>query len=158
MGGEDGKIPIFIMDNAPYHHKRQFLSFSAMKTKKDLIEEMVEKVGVTKIELPAKEGLRDAPLEIDLSEKYTDSLENAPADVAGHTSAAASRETWKWKYADRSTRDGTVPTMKELKETCIAHLRQNKPEALECELQKWMKGKSYEWLWTPAYCPWLQPM
>ena len=64
----------------------------------------------------------------------------------------------KWKYADLSTSDGTIPTMKELNDTCIAHLREKKPEALECELQKWMKGKSYEWLWTPAYCPWLQPM
>jgi hypothetical protein len=43
-------------DNAPYHHKRSFLSFSAMKTKKDLIEAMVG-VGVKKVTLPVKEGV-----------------------------------------------------------------------------------------------------
>ena len=48
-------------DNAPYHHKRSFLSFSAMKTKKDLIEAMVG-VGVKKVTLPVKEGVRTSPL------------------------------------------------------------------------------------------------
>ena len=31
-------------------------------------------------------------------------------------------------------------------------------EKLECNLQKFLRSIGAEWLWTPAYCPWLQPI
>ena len=44
------------MDNAPYHHKREFKSFSALKNKSELIEEMV-KAGVKEVTLPKNTAL-----------------------------------------------------------------------------------------------------
>jgi hypothetical protein len=61
-----------VADNAPNHHTRSLTSFSAIKTKKDLIESVV-KIR-TKATLLAKEGLRSAPLAINLCER-TDSTE-----------------------------------------------------------------------------------
>ena len=49
-----------------------------MKTKKDLIESMV-KIGVNKVTLPVKVGLRDTPLDIDLSERINLTEAYAPA-------------------------------------------------------------------------------
>jgi hypothetical protein len=44
------------MDNAPYHHKREFKSFSALKNKSEIIEEML-KAGVKRVTLPANKVL-----------------------------------------------------------------------------------------------------
>jgi hypothetical protein len=50
--------------------------------------------------------------------------------------------------------------MEELKEVCIAELQSTPQgrEKLECNLQKFLRSIGAEWLWTPAYCPWLQPI
>lgn len=52
-----------------------------MKTKKDLIEAMVG-VGVKKVTLPVKEGVRTSPLEIDLSEKINVTASYKPTGEA----------------------------------------------------------------------------
>jgi hypothetical protein len=118
------------------------------------------KTGITHVTLPAKPGVRNAAQRIELGEKFSDELPNAPADTAGHTSVDQTRETFKYKYAERSTRDGRIPTMEELKEVCIAELQSTPQgrEKLECNLQKFLRSIGAEWLWTPAYCPWLQPI
>ena len=69
------------------------------------------RIGIKHVTLPAKEGLRTEEKVIDLSETYSGTLPNAPADTDGHTSVTATRETFKYRYADRSTRDGAIPTM-----------------------------------------------
>ena len=118
------------------------------------------RIGIKHVTLPAKEGLRTEEKVIDLSETYSGTLPNAPADTDGHTSVTATRETFKYRYADRSTRDGAIPTMEELKQVCVTELNST-PEGklkMECDLQKFLRGNGHEWLWTPAYCPWLQPI
>ena len=117
-------------------------------------------IGIKQVTLPAKEGLRTEATRINIGETYSDTLPNAPADTDGHTSVSATREMFKYRYADRSTRDGTIPTMEELKQACVAELNSTAEGKLkmECDLQKFLRSKSYEWLWTPPYCPWLQPI
>lgn len=72
-------------DNAPYHHKRSFLSFSAMKTKKDLIEAMVG-VGVKKVTGLSIEVVGSADIVSEGGTEYSDSHRDrdlAPASMAG---------------------------------------------------------------------------
>jgi hypothetical protein len=151
------EMPVYMADNAPYHHKRSFTSFSAMKTKKDLIENMI-KVGVTQVTLPAKEGLRSAPNAIDLSERIDSTEAYAPAVTSNLSAANDSAEFFKYKYAERATRDGMIPTTEELKGVCVKEMNDNHQDKLQCDVQKLLKENGHTWLWTPAYCPWLQPI
>ena len=157
LGGQAGKKMVVIMDNAPYHHRRSFISFSALKTKKEIIEQMV-KIGVKNVTLPAN-AARATEVRIDLSETFDSSLPNAPDDKDGHTSKESERETTKFKYAERATSDGLIPTIPDLKDACVAELNKSTHRhLLQCDVQKFLHGKGHRWLWTPPYCPWLQPV
>ena len=85
-------------------------------------------------------------------------LKSIPADVDGHTSVNTDPETWKYRYAQNATRGGLIPTMPELKEVIIDHLSSTEDgqKKLECNLQKFLREKGHQWLWTPAYCPWVR--
>ena len=41
---------------------------------------------------------------------------------------------------------------------CIARRNENHSDKLQCDVQKLLKANSHTWLWTPPYCPWLQPI
>ena len=144
-------------DNAPYHHKRSFLSFSAMKTKKDLIEAMVG-VGVKKVTLPVKEGVRTSPLEIDLSDTINVTASYKPTTDTALTATDTSAEFFEWKYAASATKDGTIPTVPELKSVCVLEMNENHRDKLQCDVRKLLTSNGHTWLWTPPYCPWLQPI
>ena len=128
-----------------------------MKTKKDLIESMVE-IGVTKITLPSKPGLRDADIDIDLSERIDTTEAYAPAVNSNLSATDESASFFKYKYAERASRDGTIPTTEELKGLCVKEMNENHKEKLQCDVQKILKEAGHTWLWTPPYCPWLQPI
>ena len=128
-----------------------------MKTKKDLVEQMV-KIDVTKVTLPAKAGLRSAPLDIDLSERIEQSEAYAPAVSSNLSASDESASFFKYKYAERATRDGTIPTTEELKGVCVKEMNANHSHLLQCDVQKILKEAGHTWLWTPPYCPWLQPI
>jgi hypothetical protein len=128
-----------------------------MKNKADLCREM-EKVGLKKLTLPVKEGLRSVPLEIDITEKLDETRPNAPADTGGFTSTDENRDGTIYKYAGRATKDGKVPTIEELKGVCVKELNENHKEKLQCDVQKKLQFMGHSWIWTPAYCPWLQPI
>ena len=149
------------VQNAPYHHARGFKSFSAMSNKTELIKEMI-RVGVCKLTLPVKPGWegRDQPKEIDLRDKVQTEQPNLPEnDKKGHTSNEETRETHKYVYAETARKNNGIPTLPELKELCIAYIKQHNPALLDCDIQKFLRDNgNHEWLWTPAYCPWLQPM
>jgi len=158
------------MDNAPYHHKRAFLSFSAVKNKPHLIEELL-KAGLTSITIPAKEGVvgRENDTEIDLSKKYTVSRPNKPDDTDGEMSVADARVAEKFYYADRvGKKDPLIPTMEQLKEYALVKMQKLKEmknngeeggvDLLSCEVQLYLASKGHMWIWTPAYTPWLQPI
>ena len=131
-----------------------------MKNKLELIKEMV-KLGVTKITLPPRDVKgckRPTPLKIDLAGTYEATLPNHPDDKQGHTSNETERETHKYFYADRAKSDGSIPGMAELKELLIKEINEKHPELLQCDMQKELTKENYTWIWTPAYCPWLQPI
>ena len=48
--------------------------------------------------------------------------------------------------------------MKELQVAYLKWLKQNRPKKLECEFEKRMKDEGFQILWTPPYCPKLQPI
>ena len=128
-----------------------------MKTKKDLIESMV-KIGVNKVTLPVKVGLRDTPLDIDLSERINLTEAYAPAVTSSLSATDESASFFKYKCAERATRDGKIPTTEELKGACVKEMNDNHQDLLQCDVQKILKAAGHTSLWTPPYCPWLQPI
>jgi transposase len=46
----------------------------------------------------------------------------------------------------------------ELKVAFVSYLRDNKPEMLECKVEKFLHDKGFKVIWTPPYCPDLQPI
>eukprot|EP01048_Picozoa_sp_COSAG05_P000774 COSAG05_NODE_23_length_31591_cov_92.542995_27_plen_385_part_00 len=131
-----------------------------MKNKLELIKEM-NRLKVTNITLPPRDVKgcrRPQSIDIDLSKTYEAVLPNYPDDKKGHTSNEAERETHKYTYADKATSDGKIPGMEELKEILIKEITEKHKELLECDMQKELRSHGYTWIWTPAYCPWLQPI
>jgi transposase len=51
-----------------------------------------------------------------------------------------------------------VATVDELKQSYIVWLKRHKPERLECKFEALLKEHEFEVLWTPPYCPDLQPI
>jgi hypothetical protein len=51
-----------------------------------------------------------------------------------------------------------VATVQELKQSYMSWLKLNKPHRLECKFEKLLKDNDFEVLWTPPYCPELQPI
>jgi len=66
--------------------------------------------------------------------------------------------SFKYKCAERATRDGKIPTTEELKGACVKEMNDNHQDLLQCDVQKILKAAGHTWLWTPPYCPWLQPI
>jgi hypothetical protein len=82
----------------------------------------------------------------------------APAVSSNLSATDGSASFFKYKYAERATRDGTIPTTEELKGLCVKEMNENHKEKLQCDVQKILKEAGHTWLWTPPYCPWLQPI
>ena len=51
-----------------------------------------------------------------------------------------------------------VPMLKELLLAFMAYLRDNKPELIECKVEKALRDEGFSVLWTPPYTPDLQPI
>jgi hypothetical protein len=51
-----------------------------------------------------------------------------------------------------------VATVDELRASYMLWLKWNKPEKLECKVERLLKDCGHEVLWTPPYCPDLQPI
>ena len=49
-----------------------------------------------------------------------------------------------------------VASVDKLKVGFVKYLKEKKPELLECEVEKYLKYKGHDVLWTPLYCPTLQ--
>ena len=41
---------------------------------------------------------------------------------------------------------------------CVKEMNENHSHLLQCDVQKILKEAGHTWLWTPPYCPWLQPI
>jgi transposase len=55
-------------------------------------------------------------------------------------------------------RDPRIANGEELKVAFMNYRRDNKPEMLECKVKKFLHDKGFKVIWTPPYCPGLQPI
>ena len=136
--GEQRKM-ILVLDNAPYHHNRGVKSLSALKGKAELVqlvkETLLEIGRITHIVLPAVAGKREDPLRIKI------------ADIDGSVDAKPNLPQ--------------VPTVKELETIWLEKMdsKENLRALMECKLERYLRTQvGAEFLWTPPYCPTLQPI
>jgi len=57
-----------------------------------------------------------------------------------------------------SSKKPRVASLEELKVGFVTYLKGNKPELLECKIEKYLNDRGHKILWTPPYCPELQPI
>ena len=138
-----GKKMVLVMDNAPYHHVRGIGSLSGLNKGK-IIGLMKEK-GVDYILLP----LTDERKEL-LKDDHEYVIENEyirlPFDEEGFCKTK------------RKFNALTTPTVDELKVGFVMWLREHKPDVLRCKIEKFIEDDGGTVLWTPPYCPDLQPI
>jgi hypothetical protein len=120
------KKMVLVADNAPYHHKRVIGSLASV-TKKKIVEMMVEH-SVKYIDLP----LRDKRMELvgDKAEDHRDCIRIHfdPEEQNKQTGA----------------RDPRIANGEELKVAFVNYLCDNKPEMLECKVEKCLHDRGYK--------------
>ena len=125
------KQMILIQDNAPYHHKREIGSLASLGKAKLWAHVQQYCPEVTEITLPVGDR-RAAEKTVTL----TDELIKAKA--------IASKPD--------------VPNADELRDGILRALREAKSPKLECKVEQMLREHGHRWIWTPPYCPWLQPV
>ena len=51
-----------------------------------------------------------------------------------------------------------IGTLEELKVEFVTYLKEEQPELLECKVKRYLEERGHCVLWTPPYCPELQPI
>jgi len=117
---------------APYHHKREIGSLREFTTKKALYEHLREVAPeVDEITLPINEKRKRATCEAKV--KVTDDF---------HLKSASTQ----------------IPDIDEMRDGFLRVLREKKSPKVQCKVENMLREKGHRWLWTPPYCPWLQPV
>ena len=139
------KRMILVADNAPYHHKRKIGSLASL-SKKQIIDLMVQHE-VEWLELP----LNDLRLE------YLETLnETAREEIdRGDCIQIAFDPSLQ---RERAGRNPLIGNADELKVSFVNYVRDEKPDLLECKVESVLRERGHEILWTPPYCPDLQPI
>ena len=138
------KKMIFVADNAPYHHKRAIGSLGNLN-KMDLVQLMVDH-DVDHVDLP-------------IDERRNDLIGCDPDVVDGGDSIRITFDPEEQvKRAGKSKGQARIGTTDELRISFVMYLKQFDPEKLECEVENLLKEKGHRILWTPPYCPELQPI
>ena len=116
---------------APYHHKREVGGLGAYTTKKSLYEHLRKVASeVTKIKLPKNETRgRDQEIEVDVSPEFFE------------------------KSASKM-----IPDADEIRSGFVRALREANSDKVNCQVEGLLKAHGHSWIWTPPYCPWLQPV
>jgi hypothetical protein len=137
-----GKKFILVADNAPYHHKRTIGSLASL-TKKKLIQLMIEH-NVEYVDLP----LTDFRLEF--ANDDSNDIEDRGDCIRIPFDPEQQKQT-------ASQSRPLVGNTHDLNVSFVTYLKENKPELLECQVEKALKDHGHRVLWTPPYCPELQP-
>lgn len=140
------KTMVLICDNAPYHHKRKIGSLASL-TKIEMLT-MMSEYGVDWIDLPLNE------YRIDYLNKLSD--EERELIDRGDSIQIEFNQDQQSKRAGRN--DPLIANTQELKVAFVTWAKEERPELLDCMIERLMKNKGYEILWTPPYCPDLQPI
>jgi hypothetical protein len=133
-----GKKMLLIQDNAPYHHKRGIPSLATL-TKKQLLDLAVEHE-VEYLDLPMLVERRNCNEGTDMGEFLRVDLD---ADTMGG-------------IAGRNRPH--IPNVSELRLALVQYFQEHKPDLLICKVEKYLRDRGHEVLWTPPYCPDLQPI
>jgi hypothetical protein len=133
-----------VADNAPYHHSRQIGSLASL-SKSKLIDLMVTQ-GCDYIDVPSS----------DLRYSAIDSGDvDGVTDKGGFFRVDFKKEDFEQRAAKNRP---FIPNLDELKLGFAQWLRDNRPQALECKVERLLRESGHEILWTPPYCPDLQPI
>lgn len=121
---------ILVQDNAPYHHKR---GIGTLPSGKGKLWAHFKQVcpEVKTITLP-------------ISSRRTEELTVTLTDELVAMKASKSRPN--------------VPDEEELREGVLAELRKSNSPLLQCKVENMLREAGHRWIWTPPYCPWLQPV
>ena len=135
---------VLVADNAPYHHSRQIGSLASL-SKSKLIDLMITE-GCDFIDVP-------------LSDLRYSALDSGDVDGVTDKGEFFRVEFEKEAFQQRAAKNRPfIPNLDELKLGFAQWLRDNKPEALECKVERLLRQSGHEVLWTPPYCPDLQPI
>jgi len=158
-----GRMMIPCMDNAPYHHNRGMPSLSGLKNKKELYELMTRGAGDfpglpegATLTLPACEGKRAQAMTVTISEEMLGTAHKSKP-------AIPTVDEMKLSFLDAVRADPNLKHHLNCKlEKCIAdHNTSINPHIQLCTEEN-PQGNSLGWgsfmLWTPPYCPALQPI
>ncbi len=116
----------------PYHHKREIGSLREFTTKKALYDHLVKVASeVKEITLPINEKRKRAACELKV--KVTPDF---------HLKSASTQ----------------IPDIDEMRDGFLRVLRENKSPKVQCKVENMLRAAGHRWLWTPPYCPWLQPV
>ena len=132
-----------VLDNAPYHHLRPVGSLQSV-SKKELLN-MMEDDGVETIELLWNDSRWD---------QYSLG-DNSIVDRGEYMEIEFQKEEQAMRASATKARVGT---RRELQMAYLKWLKNNKPEKLQCKFETRMKEEGYRILWTPPYCPKVQPI
>jgi hypothetical protein len=135
---------VLVANNAPYHHSRQIGSLASL-SKARFISMMVTQ-GYNYIDAPPSD-LRYSALDSGDVDGVT--------DKGGYFRVNFEKED----FQQRASRNRPfIPNLDELKLRFSQWLRDNKPQALECKVERLLRESEHEILWTPPYCRDLQPI
>jgi hypothetical protein len=135
---------VLVADNAPYHHSRQIGSLASL-SKSKLINMMTTE-GCNFIDVPSSD-LRYSTINW--------------GDVDGVTNKGGffRVEFEKEAFQQQAAKNRLfIPNLDELKLGFAQWLCDNKPEALECKVERLLRQSGHEVLWTPPSCLDLQPI
>jgi transposase len=138
-----GKKMVLVADNAAYHHKRVIGSLASL-SKKKLIE-MMTKYEVDYLDLPLTESRFEFINEEDERIEDRGDCIRISFDPEEQQQTASQSKPF-------------VANTQELKVAFVTFLKENRPDLLECKVEKFLHEHGHKVLWTPPYCPELQPI
>jgi hypothetical protein len=133
------------MDNAPYHHVREIESLAGKR--KDQIVALMKEYEVSYIHLPLTDERKGF-----LPEGHQYTIENDQLRLPFDEQGCLRRKVPK------NPSCLTTPSVDELRVAFVMWLKDNKPDVLRCKVEKFIEDEGGTVLWTPPYCPDLQPI
>eukprot|EP00957_Ditylum_brightwellii_P185195 14102973-Ditylum_brightwellii.AAC.1 len=139
---------ILVMDNTAYHHKRVIRLLNGL-FKKKLIE-MAKKYQVDYLDLPFN-GQRMEAFDKDSKVQYH-CVENC-GDYYCITVGGGDNDKWdEIRKLSRASRP-FVPSVDELRIALVSWMKENRPDLLECQVEKYLQERGHEVIYTAPYTP-----
>lgn len=143
-----GKKMVLVADNAPYHHKREIGSLSGLSKAKIL--ELMVKYDVEYLDLSISNDERRKLAEKEGHVDHQDVQDRGDCVRIEFINDEQSKRA--------SLSNPRVGTLEELKIAFVTYLKSEKRTALACKVERYLEDEEHGILWTPPYCPELQPI